>query len=154
MGLMPDIINSINIYGCNGSTEISFETLNTKLDLIMASLQQLSAKVGELNTKVDALQATVDTEQQQISDAIAAQTTLIEQLRQQLTDGGTEAERQAVLDLAETVLGKLNTAQSDIQSTIADTPTEPSEPPATEPGNSEAPTGSGTNTGTGGSTSL
>lgn len=71
----------------------------------MATIQELSAKVDELQTALD-------TEQQQIADAIAALQATVTDLQGQLTAGGTEAERQAVLD-------KLNSVITDLQGTIA-----------------------------------
>lgn len=75
---------------------------------IMATIQELSAKVDELQTKLDA-------EQQQVQDAINNLNSVVAQLQQQLTDGGTAEERQAVLD-------KLNATISDLEGTVADAP--------------------------------
>lgn len=86
----------------------SNESLTLKLDLIMATIQQLSAKV-------DALQAALDTEQQQILDAIAALQETVEALEALVADGGTEAERQALSD-------KLDAIIADLQSTIDENP--------------------------------
>lgn len=79
--------------------------LKTQNHNIMATIQELSAKVDELQTALD-------TEQQQIADAIAALQATVTDLQGQLTAGGTEAERQAVLD-------KLNSVITDLQGTIA-----------------------------------
>ena len=78
----------------------------------MPTLQELSAKVDEL-------QIALDIEQQQIADLLAQNqatiTTLnetITTLQGQLADGGTSAERQAVLD-------KLNALKTDLEATVA-----------------------------------
>jgi predicted nucleic acid-binding Zn-ribbon protein len=88
----------------------------TRLEDIMASITDLSAKVEELQTALD-------TEQTQIADAFAAFLAEVADLKAQLLAGGTEAERQAVSD-------KLDAAIADLQATIPDAPvTPPEEPP-------------------------
>lgn len=68
--------------------------------------------LAELNAKVDELQTDLDAEQQQIADAIAALQQTVTTLEAQVAAGGTEADRQAVLD-------KLNGVITDLQATIA-----------------------------------
>jgi predicted nucleic acid-binding Zn-ribbon protein len=87
----------------------------TRLEDIMASITDLSAKVEELQTALD-------TEQTQIADAFAAFLAEVTDLKAQLLAGGTEAERQAVSD-------KLDAAIADLQATIPDAPAPPEEPP-------------------------
>jgi|ERR1044072_8051610 tetrahydromethanopterin S-methyltransferase subunit B len=79
-------------------------SITLKLDQIMATIQELSAKV-------DALQAALDQEQQEILDAIDALEQTIEDLQALVVDGGTEAERQAVSD-------KLDAVIADLQATV------------------------------------
>lgn len=71
----------------------------------MPTLQELSDKVDELQTALDA-------EQQQVADAIAALNTTISDLQALVSAGGTEADRQAILD-------KLNTIKTDLEGTVA-----------------------------------
>lgn len=88
----------------------------------------------ELETKADELQTALDAEQQQVADliaqkdaAIAGLNETIANLEQQVADGGTPEQRQAVLD-------KLNAIKADLEATV---------PPAGE-GGSEAGGGEGT----------
>jgi hypothetical protein len=67
--------------------------------------KKIMATLKELSDKADNLQATVDVVQQRVADAIA----LLEQI---VADGGTETERQAVLD-------KLTAAEADLSGTLA-----------------------------------
>jgi hypothetical protein len=67
----------------------------------------------ELNTKVDELQGALDTEQEQIAAAITGLNETITTLQGQVADGGTEADRQAVLD-------KLTAIKDDLAATIPD----------------------------------
>lgn len=77
-----------------------------KLDKIMATLAEISAKA-------DALQTALDAEQQQIADAITGLNQTITDLQALIVDGGTAAERQAVLD-------KLTAITSDLEDTVPD----------------------------------
>jgi peptidoglycan hydrolase CwlO-like protein len=78
----------------------------------MPTLAELSAKVDELQTKLDA-------EQEQIAAVITQLQTITADLQAQLdaanAAGGTDEERQAVMD-------KLNAAIADLEATIAPTP--------------------------------
>jgi len=65
----------------------------------------------ELNNKVTELQTALDDEQVQIADAIAALQQTVTDLQALVAAGGTEAERQAILD-------KLNATIADLQATI------------------------------------
>lgn len=87
--------------------------LNPIINEIMATLKQLSEKV-------DALQAALDAEQEQIKNAIDTLIAQVEQLKQNIADGGTEEERQAVAD-------KIDAVIADLQGTIADAETPPAE---------------------------
>lgn len=71
----------------------------------------------DLSDKVDELQVALDAEQQQVADLLAQKdatiTTLnqtITELQQQVADGGTPEERQAILD-------KLIALKDDLEST-------------------------------------
>ena len=73
----------------------------------------------ELSDKVDELQVALDAEQQQVADLLAAKDATIATLNSTIADlqalvaaGGTEAERQAILD-------KLTTLKTDLESTVA-----------------------------------
>lgn len=96
---------NINIYHFD---EQQHSQIIQKLNLIMATIQELSAKV-------DALQVALDLEQQQIADAIAALQATVADLQALVVDGGTAEERQAVSD-------KLDAVIADLQATIPDTP--------------------------------
>lgn len=74
----------------------------------MASITDIAAAVAEL-------QASLDAEQQQIADAIAGLTAQIAALEVLLGDGGTEADRQAILD-------SLAAIKADLEGTIPDEP--------------------------------
>lgn len=77
----------------------------------MPTLQEISAKADELQTSLDA-------EQQRVSDLLAEKDTTIATLNTTITDlqalvanGGTEEERQALLD-------KLTTLKTDLEATV------------------------------------
>lgn len=87
--------------------------------------------IAELSAKVDELQTALDAEQQQVADLLAEKNTTIETLNSTITDlqaqvanGGTEADRQAVLD-------KLTSLKADLESTVT--------PPATGTGEPTPP---------------
>ena len=74
--------------------------------------------LNELNAKVDELQTALDEEQQQVADliasrdaAIATLETTVADLQAQVTAGGTDADRQAIVD-------KVNSAIADLKSTV------------------------------------
>lgn len=73
------------------------------------------ATLKQLEEKVDQLQQSLDNEQEQIKKAIDDLNRIAEDLRQQLTDGGTAEDR-------ERVLAKLNSAIVDLEATIPDAP--------------------------------
>lgn len=75
-----------------------------KLKTIMATIQELSAKVDELQVSLDA-------EQEAIEAAIADLNQSIADLQVLIVSGGTEEERQALLD-------KLNAVKEDLEGTL------------------------------------
>jgi len=75
--------------------------------------------LAELSAKVDDLQTSLDTEQQQVTDLLAEKNATIETLNGTITDlqalveaGGTEAERQEIVD-------KLTALKADLEATVA-----------------------------------
>ncbi|MGL5134837.1 MAG: hypothetical protein ACRC78_20085 [Planktothrix sp.] len=75
--------------------------------------------LAEIQAVADNLQVSLDAEQQQVADLLAqkeatisALNTTVADLQVLVANGGTEAERQAVLD-------KLNTIKSDLEGTVA-----------------------------------
>lgn len=73
----------------------------------------------ELSDKVDSLQVALDLEQQQVADLLAEKDTTITTLGETITSleavvasGGTEAERQAILD-------KIDSLKTDLEATVA-----------------------------------
>ena len=89
------------------------------LEDLIANQGEIMATLAQIASAVADLQATLDAEQQQIADAIAGLTTQIANLEAMLTDGGTEAERQAVLDA-------LASIKTDLEGTIPEEPVAPS----------------------------
>jgi hypothetical protein len=73
------------------------------------------ATLKEISEKADQLQTALDAEQVQILAAIDGLKQTIADLTAQVGGGGTTEERQAVLD-------KLAAIQTDLESTIPDTP--------------------------------
>lgn len=69
------------------------------------------ATIQELTAKVDELQVALDAEQEAIEAAIADLNQSIADLQALVVSGGSEEERQAVLD-------KLNTVKEDLEGTI------------------------------------
>ena len=80
---------------------------------------KIMAKVSDIEAKVDALQSALDVEQAQIQAAIDKLNTTIQELRDQIAGGQTDAEA------LERIATKLDAIQTDLQGTIADEPTEP-----------------------------
>ncbi len=109
-------IFEIHIHGDFAETNKQLKKLNLKIDNVMATLAELSAKVDELQTALDE-------EQAQIAQAIADLQQAVTDLQGQITDGGTAEERQAVLD-------KLNATIADLKETI---PGDVVIPPPSEP---------------------
>ena len=70
------------------------------------------ATIQEITAKVDQLQISLDNEQAAIVAAIAGLQQTITDLQTSIVSGGTEAERQAVLD-------KLTAITADLEATIA-----------------------------------
>lgn len=99
---------------------IDIEQLLSQINIIKLQNQKIMANIQELNAKVDELQSALDSEQEAIQSALATLQAAVDSLTQQLADGGTEAERQAVLD-------KLNTAIEDLKGTIPDETPPPTE---------------------------
>lgn len=103
--LLPILSVVLIIYACSkifatdGNNSLLLTLLNNQTK-IMATLQELSAKVDELQTALD-------NEQEQIKNAIDTLNATVEQLRTDLAGGGTEEERQAVIDKIDTVITDL-----------------------------------------------
>lgn len=93
---------TINVYL---SSNEDANSINLKLDEIMATIQ-------ELTQQVDDLQVALDAEQAQITQAIADLNQTITDLQALVTGGGTEAERQALAD-------KLTAIKADLEGTVA-----------------------------------
>lgn len=160
MGLLPNTHITINSCHCQGNQNSSFETLILEhLKEILMSLQTLSKEVGELRTQVTDLKAAIDTEQQQVADAVGRLNTTIATLQEQIANGATPQQLQAVADEIVAVRNDLAAAKEDLASTIADEPTDPGTGTETPGEGNEPPTGSpstGTepDTGAAGNTTL
>jgi len=74
-------------------------------------LKKIMATIDEINAKVDELQSALDAEQVEIKEAIDALAATVADLTAQLGDGGTTEQRQAVID-------KLNATLVDLQGTV------------------------------------
>lgn len=70
------------------------------------------AKLSDIANAVSDLQNSLDLEQKAILAALAGMQSTIDSLNQMIVDGGTESERQAVLD-------QLSAVKADLESTIA-----------------------------------
>lgn len=90
--------------------------------LIMASITELTQKVDTLETKVDGLTQAIDTEQQEIADAINDLKQTNAELQLIIAEGGTAEQRQALSDKLTNITTKLETAQTDLASTISTEP--------------------------------
>lgn len=88
----------------NNDNHNHLKTILKNQTLIMATIAELTAKVNELETALNA-------EQEQISTAIAALQTTIDELNANTSGGGTAEERQALAD-------KLDAIVTDLKSTI------------------------------------
>jgi cell division septum initiation protein DivIVA len=105
-----------NFYFSNTNfNEKALTKINNKLLILTLNQKIIMATLAEISAKADQLQASLDAEQQQILDAIAALEQIVLDLQGQLADGGTESERQAVLD-------KLDATIADLEATIPDEP--------------------------------
>lgn len=90
-----------------------------KLQKLIKQNTEIMSKVTDIEAKVDALQASLDAEQAQIQTAIDGLNTTIQELRDQISGGTVDNES---LDRIAT---KLDAIKTDLEGTIADTPTEP-----------------------------
>ena len=97
-------------------TSNQFTTINSKLDRIMATFEEISAKV-------DALQASLDNEQAQIAAAIEGLNQSIVELQNQIANGATPEQLQVLAN-------KLDDIKTDLEGTIADPSTGDEETPA------------------------
>lgn len=119
---------------------VDAKEFNDKLDKIIKNqtnmakdFSNLESQINALNTKADTLQSTLDAEQEQITAAIntlhevnAEQTTLIQQLRDELAGlGADQAKIDELVTLAEGVNTKIDSTLTDLQNTI--------DPPAPTP---------------------
>lgn len=86
------------------------------VNIFLITKQNPMPDLPEINAKVDELQAALDLEQQQVADLLAQNAATIATLTETIAaleaSGGTEAERQAVLD-------KLNALKADLEATVA-----------------------------------
>ena len=100
-------------------------TLNRK---IMSKVTDLELKVDEQTTKIEGLQSSLDAEQEQIKGAIESltnlnneQTTLIQQLRDELAELGADTETiDRIAGKLTASNEKLDAIKSDLEGTIAD----------------------------------
>lgn len=94
----------------------------TLLKKIINQNNNAMSKITDIEAQVDALQTALDNEQAQIQTAIDGLNVTIQELRDQIAGGATDTE---ALDR---IVTKLDGLKSDLEGTIADTPTEPNPP--------------------------
>jgi ABC-type transporter Mla subunit MlaD len=125
-------LHNVNINLCPPGAHEGFETLNKKIDQLIMSLQTLAKEVTDLRAQVTDLQTTIDTEQDQIRTTIDTLNTnivalngTIQQLQDQLANGATPEQLDALQADIIDVRNNLTTAKEDLAGTIPDAPQEP-----------------------------
>lgn len=88
-------------------------------NLITIKITRMAKSIADIEAKVDALQTALDNEQAQIQASIDALNVTIQELRDQIAGGANDQEA------LERIATKLDSIQSDLESTVADAPTEP-----------------------------
>jgi ABC-type transporter Mla subunit MlaD len=88
----------------------NIDSINLKLDTIMATIQ-------ELNQKVTDLQTAVDTEQQEVANALAALQAEVQRLTDIIAAGGG-----ATAEQLQTVVDNINDIIEDVKTTIPNLP--------------------------------
>lgn len=96
-------------------SHVDVEFLIRKIDHLTKYIHDIMASIQELTAKVDALQTALDEEQAVIKAAIDALNQTVTDLQAIVSEGGTTEERQALAD-------KLDAITEDLKGTIPDAP--------------------------------
>lgn len=103
--------------------EKKLDNILVKQNLLTIKFNRMAKTVADIEAKVDTLQTALDNEQAQIQAAIDGLNTTVQELRDQIAAGANDQEA------LERIATKLDGIQSDLEGTIADTPTEPEPTP-------------------------
>lgn len=119
---------AINYFFDKKDSNPDFNSINLKLDKIMADSAQIKQQVIDLNAKVDTLQTKVDAEQETINALFATNAEVVTGLNaeiarlQAIIDGGgiiTPEDLQTISDGIQTATDKLATTEADIEGTVS-----------------------------------
>lgn len=113
---------TINVKQDLAALERKLDKILVNQNLITIKINRMAKSVADIEAKVDALQTALDNEQAQIQASIDGLNTTIQELRDQIANGANDQEA------LERIATKLDGIQSDLEGTIADTPTEPETP--------------------------
>ena len=91
--------------------------INTKIDKIMANVQELTDLVEGLKTTVADLQASTDALQEKVTNAVASLETTIADLTNQLANGATPEQVQVFVDTLTQLKTDLEATKTDLDST-------------------------------------
>jgi hypothetical protein len=99
--------------------------INNQNSKIMALIDDLTAQVADLSTKTDLLQTTLDAEQLAIAELLATNAQVVTDpnahivaLNEQISNGATPEQLQAIVDGLTTISAKVDAASEDVASTV------------------------------------
>lgn len=109
----------INVKQDLASLEKKLDRILVNQNLLTIKFTRMAKTVAEIEAKVDALQTALDNEQAQIQASIETLKSTIQELRDQIANGGADQEG------LERIATKLDALQADLEATVSDEPDQP-----------------------------